>query len=108
MALVVWGHCGGCRPDMRALHDAEQRLAGKPFAIVGVYTDQQPEDAKALAERYGFTWPSFKEDRDGPIAKAWHLDRWPNIWLLDQNGVIRQRGVRDDSLARQVEALLAR
>ena len=106
VALVVWGHCGGCRPNMRALHDAEQLLAGQPFAIVGVYTDQHPEDARGLAEQHGFTWPSFKEDRNGPIAKAWHLERWPNIWLLDQNGVIRQRDVRDDSLAHDVQTLL--
>jgi RNA polymerase sigma factor (sigma-70 family) len=106
VALVVWGHCGGCRPNMLALHDAEKRLAGKPFCIVGVYTDDHPEDAKDLAEKQGFTWPCFKERRDGPIAKAWHLGSWPNTWLLDQNGVIRQRHVYDDSLARAVETML--
>jgi peroxiredoxin len=106
VAVVFWGHCGGCRPDARALRDAQEHLADRPFAIIGVFNDDHPEDAKSIAEELGMNWPSFKEKRDGPIATAWHSREWPNIWLLDQRGVIRQRGVREESVVRAVERLL--
>jgi len=106
VGLVFWGHCGGCRPQMRPLLDAEQRLAGKPFAILGVYTDDHPDDARSIAQELGMTWPSFKEERSGPISVAWNMHRWPNIWLVDAKGVIRQRDVPEELLARVAEALM--
>jgi RNA polymerase sigma factor (sigma-70 family) len=106
VALVFWGHCGGCRPEVRTLREAQQHLAKKPFAIVGVYTDNHSDEAKAIAEKFEMTWPSFKEELLGPIATAWNMHGWPNIWVLDAKGVIRHRDVREGQLAQVVEELL--
>ena len=106
VAVVFWGHCDGCRPDVETLRSVKEQLANRPFAILGIFNDDHPEDAKSIAEEVGMNWPSFKEERDGPIATAWHSREWPSIWLLDQNGVIRQRGVRAGFLVKAAEQLL--
>ena len=44
--------------------------------------------------------------RDGPISTNWNVHSWPNIWVLDVNGVIRYRDVRGGDLVNAVDALL--
>lgn len=83
-----------------------EQMAGKPFALVGVYGDDDLTRAKADIEKYGITWPSFWDKRDGPIATHWNVRSWPNIWVLDRQGVIRYRGVRGPDLAEAVDTLL--
>ena len=71
-----------------------ERLVGKPFAFIGVYGEDDLALGKAEVEKYGITWPSFWDRRDGPIAKNWNVRSWPNVWVLDRRGVIRYREVR--------------
>ena len=78
-------------PDHRKL---VERMAGKPFAFIGVYCDDDLARGKAEVEKYGITWPSFRDKRDGPITKNWNVRSWPNVWVLDRRGVIRYRDVR--------------
>lgn len=54
----------------------------------------------------GISWPSFLDQRDGPISKAWNVRSWPNIWVIDAQGIIRHRGLRGSELVNAVEALL--
>lgn len=60
-----------------------ERMIGKPFAFMGVYGDDDVTRAKADIEKYGITWPSFRDKRDGPISTNWNVRSWPNIWVLD-------------------------
>lgn len=83
-----------------------ERLAGKPFAILGVYGDDDLTRAKTDIEKYGILWPSFRDRRDGPISKAWNVRSWPNLWVLDARGVIRYRGIRGQELDKAIDALL--
>ncbi len=106
VVLVFWGHCGGCRPEAPKLLELQQRLVEKPFAILGIYSDEKPEDAQAIAEQSGMTWPSFKDSRNGPISTIWKADSWPRLDVVDRKGVIRHRNVHL-SLADAVERLLA-
>ena len=104
--LVFWGHCGGCRPEVRALRELQERLAERPFAILGVYSDQNPEDAQAIAEKLGMTWPSFKDSRNGPISTVWKDDSWPRFDVVDRKGIIRGRNVWNLKLAEEVERVM--
>jgi peroxiredoxin len=83
-----------------------ERMAGKPFAFIGVYGENDLARGKAEVEKYGITWPSFWDKRDGPIASNWNVRGWPNVWVLDRQGVIRYRGVRWRELDEAVDTLL--
>ena len=83
-----------------------ERMAGKPFAFIGVYGEDDLAKGKAEVEKYGITWPSFRDGRDGPISKNWNVHGWPNVWVLDRRGVIRYRDVRWRELDEAVDKLL--
>jgi len=90
-------------PDHRKL---VERMTGKSFAFIGVYGDDDLTKAKADVEKYGITWPSFRDKRHGPISTNWNVRSWPNVCVLDAQGVIRYRGVRGRELVEAVESLL--
>jgi RNA polymerase sigma factor (sigma-70 family) len=90
-------------PDHRKL---VERMVGKPFAFIGVYCDDDLARGKAEVEKYGITWPSFRDKRDGPITRNWNVRSWPNVWVLDRRGVIRYRDVRGRDLDEAVDKLL--
>jgi len=52
------------------------------------------------------TWPSFSDNRDGPISTIWKADSWPRFDVVDRKGIIRHRNVHL-GLADDVERLLA-
>ncbi len=83
-----------------------ERLEGKPVAFLGVYGDDSLDKALRDVEKYGINWPSFRDRRNGPISKAWHIQGWPETWVLDKRGVIRYRGVRGRELTDAVDKLL--
>jgi peroxiredoxin len=102
--LVFWCNCGGCVPDMTPLVKLLGRFSGKPFAILGVYCDDDgPSKANSLAQELGMTWPSFNDGRTGPISTAWNNHSWPSFQLIDANGRIRSRNIEE----RRLEQALA-
>jgi peroxiredoxin len=107
VVLVFWGHCGGCRPEVSEMQALLERTKGKGLSILGVYCDNHPDEAKAIAEKIGMTWPSFKNDRNGPISTAWNVNSWPRIDVLDRKGAIRYRQLYGGEIARAAESLLS-
>jgi peroxiredoxin len=108
VALVFWS--AGCRgselaPECRQLLE---RMSGKPFAVIGVHADDNTDRARAVAEELGMTWPSFADARHGPISTAWNVNSWPVIFVLDRDGLIRDRPSANGSLTLAVEKLLGK
>jgi peroxiredoxin len=106
--LVFWGTwCGPCMamvPDERKL---VERMAGKPFALIGINSDSDPAKLQAVVAKEKITWPCFRDgNAPGPIAKAWNVQSWPTVYVLDRQGVIRYRNVRGQDLAEAVDKLL--
>jgi len=84
-----------------------KRLAEKPFALVGINSDDKPEALKEAIAKESMTWPSwFDGGTDGPIAKKWNVQGWPTIYVLDHKGVIRFKNKREKDLDQAVDALL--
>jgi RNA polymerase sigma factor (sigma-70 family) len=81
-----------------------EEMAGKPFALVGVNCDNAASKDDASFAKV--TWPSFKDGRDGPIAKLWNVNGWADTWVLDRNGVIRYRDLRVWDVQAAVNKLL--
>ncbi len=85
-----------------------KRLQAKPFALIGVNSDQDRKELKKVLKDEKITWRSFWNGGsvDGPIARAWKVTSWPSIWVIDAKGVIRYHNVRGESMDKAVEALL--
>ena len=80
----------------------------KPFAILGVNSDRDLEQYRKLAKQEGVTWRNFwDQNTEGPIATRWNVHGWPSIFILDEDGVIRARDLRDDAMEKKVVELLA-
>jgi peroxiredoxin len=99
--VVFWTtSCGACMVDVPKHQTLLKRLEGKPFAIVGIDSNEEDREAvKKVCTEKGITWRSFW-DADlikgrvpmGRIASRWNLDAWPTLYLLDSEGVIRGKG----------------
>ena len=85
-----------------------KRLAGKPFALLGINSDKDREGLKKTLEKEQITWRSWWDggNTSGPIATKWNVRGWPTTYVLDQKGVIRYKNVRGESMDKAVDELL--
>ena len=84
------------------------RLANKPFALIGVNSDRNRDKIRQVLKRKNITWRSFwNRGTRGPISKEWQVRNWPTIYVIDTNGVIRYKNVRDKAMDKAVDKLLA-
>ena len=85
-----------------------KRLEGKPFSLIGINSDPK-ERLRQTIKKENMTWRSWWDggSTGGPIAKAWKVNGWPTIYVLDHKGVIRYRDVREKELEKAVDTLLA-
>ncbi len=69
-----------------------QKLANKPFALIGVNSDENREELKEVLQKENITWRSFwAGGTGGPIPTKWHIESWPTIYIIDHKGVIRYK-----------------
>ena len=69
-----------------------RKLADKPFAIIGVNSDDDLDSIRKTTNEKSITWRSFWNGElgtGGPISKEWCVSSWPTTYLIDQDGVIR-------------------
>ena|SRR6266481_9908942 len=71
-----------------------QKLANKPFTLIGVNSDENRDQLKDVLKKENITWRSFwAGGTGGPIPTQWQTQSWPTIYLIDHKGVIRQKYV---------------
>jgi WD40 repeat protein/S1-C subfamily serine protease len=88
--FVDWcPYCVNMYPEERQLAG---KLAGKPFAILGVNCDSQDTLRQILADKK-VTWRCWSDGKEGPIADEWQVDSFPRMFVLDHQGVIRHKFV---------------
>ena len=85
-----------------------KRLENRPFALIGVNSDQSKDKLKEQNEKQQITWRSFWNggSTSGPISTAYRVQSWPTIYVLDAQGVIRYRNVREQAMDQAVDELL--
>jgi len=89
-----------------------KRLAGKPFALLGVNSDSDREALKKTVMKEDLTWRSWWDggSRAGPIAATWNVKDWPVLYVLDAKGVIRHKtdgSVSGETLDKWIDELVA-
>jgi len=83
-----------CPPCRRALPHLEElsREHSRDFVVVGVSLGQEgPSKVKAYVEKGGFTFPFVFGDAD--VFQKFGVQNLPTTFLLDANGVIRNKWV---------------
>ena len=85
-----------------------KKHADKPFAILGVNSDDDRKELKKVMEKEEITWRSWWDggSTNGPIATKWNVSGWPTIYVVDAKGVIRYKNVREQAMDKAVDALL--
>jgi thiol-disulfide isomerase/thioredoxin len=111
--LVFTGEwCGPCRSEYPYQRLMLELYKDKPFAIVGVNSD----DTLAVAKKgkidsrlpYRTWWDGHASKKtEGPIATAWGVTGWPTMYVLDKDGVIRFAGLRHEDVLKAVAQLMA-
>jgi len=85
-----------------------QRLKDQPFALLGINSDGEAEEVKKMLAEQGITWrQALDGDTSGPLATRWNVQGWPTIYILDAEGKIRFRDLRDEEMEKAVNELLA-
>lgn len=85
-----------------------QRLADEPFVLFGINTDKDPDQFRKLCASEGVHWPNlFQGSPDGPVPRKWGVSGYPTIYIVDADGVIRFRDLRDEALEAAVMHLIA-
>jgi thiol-disulfide isomerase/thioredoxin len=92
--LDFWGewcpHCKNMYPHNRSL---VTRMADKPFVLLGVNSDRDRTAVTNVIAKEKLTWRSFWNggSSNGPISRAWNIQGWPTVFLIDHKGVIRHK-----------------
>ncbi|GAB4154371.1 MAG: hypothetical protein Fur0037_23030 [Planctomycetota bacterium] len=86
-----------------------KKLEGKPFALLGVNSDESLDKLKEILKKERITWRHWFDGggTQGPIATAWNVSAWPTTYILDANGVIRFKDLRDQEAEDAILSLLA-
>ena len=110
VALVFWASwCGPCMDEVPHERELAERMTGRPFALLGVNPDYTPGKARQTIAEERITWPNWYDGdprKERPIGDAYHVIGIPSIFVLDRDGIIRFKDVRDKKLAEAVESLL--
>ncbi len=86
-----------------------KRLAGEPFALIGVNSDKDLDALQDVLKKENITWRSFWNGplgSHGPISTRWNVSGWPTIYILDHEGRIRFKGPRGEAMDEAVDQLL--
>src|SRR5947208_16697767 len=89
-----------------------KKMVGKPFALLGVNSDQDRAALKIVLKKEELTWRSFWNggSTQGPISTKWNVHGWPTLYVLDHKGAIRHKWVgspgdkvMDEAIAKRVK-----
>jgi len=84
-----------------------ERLKNEPFALLGINSDGEAEEVKKMLAEQGITWrQAIDGSTSGPLATKWNINGWPTIFILDAEGKIRFRDLRDEAMEKAVNELL--
>lgn len=84
-----------------------ERLKDQPFALLGINSDGDRSVVNKILKEQGISWRQGLEgSTQGPLAKRFNVSGWPTIYILDKNGVIRHRDLRDQEMEDAVKKLL--
>lgn len=108
--LVFWASwCAPCMEEIPHENELVERFAGRPFVLLGVNGDLDKRDAKTAVEKAGISFRSlWNGGMHGRFTKAWAVDSWPSVFVIDHEGIIRHNDLSASRLNEPLQALVAK
>jgi peroxiredoxin len=103
--------CGACRVEYPYQRLLMEIYKDRPFALLSVNSDKDPQLAKRAKAERGLTYRSWwdgysSKNTEGPIASSWGVIGWPTIYVIDDRGIIRFVNLRQEDLLKGVRQLM--
>ena len=101
--------CPPCRQEAQTLAQVYREYADQPVEFIGVDIWDRREDALAYINNYNVPYPNGIDEK-GTILINYGVTGIPEKFLIDQNGILRQKLVgptRADTLRETLDELLA-
>ncbi|TCJ12942.1 TlpA family protein disulfide reductase [Parasulfuritortus cantonensis] len=80
--------CPPCRKEIPSMNRLAARMAGRPFAILGVNMGDNPADIRAYTQQVPIEF-AILPDPDGNLLKPWQVVAFPTSYVVDKQGRIR-------------------
>lgn len=108
VVMVFWGTwCGPCRAMLPHEKELVKKMEGKPFALIGMNSDEDRDGLRKFLEKEKITWRQiFEGSTSGPVATQWNVHSWPTIYVVDARGTIRAKNIRGERLEEVVQKLV--
>ncbi len=81
--------CYACRQE----HEAISQLSNSGIRVIGFNYKDQPEDATAWLRRFGNPYLVIAQDLDGRVGIDWGVYGAPETFVIDHNGIVRDKRV---------------
>lgn len=107
--LDFWASwCGPCRQEMPFMVDLYAKYHDKGLGIVGISFDQDHDAWIKGIEELGITWPQISDLKywQSEAAEMFQVQSIPHMVIVDQQGVILNRGIRGEELEHFIASLL--
>jgi thiol-disulfide isomerase/thioredoxin len=80
--------CPPCRKEMPSMQRLSDKLASRPFAMLGVNVGESAEEVQAFLKQVPLDFPILL-DADGVSLKPWQVFAFPTSYVLDKQGRLR-------------------
>jgi peptide-methionine (R)-S-oxide reductase len=101
--------CSNCRNTLPYVKKWHEKFSNKGLTVVGVHspefeTEQKIENLKREVGQLGIRYPVIT-DNDFAIWKAYKVNAWPTLFLIDKRGQIRWSHVGEGAYAEAEELI---
>jgi thiol-disulfide isomerase/thioredoxin len=82
--------CPPCLAEMPSMERLSHSLAGQPFRILAVNTQESRSRVWKFRKLLDISFPTLL-DSDGDVTRAWDVEIFPTSYLIDADGQVRYR-----------------
>jgi cytochrome c biogenesis protein CcmG/thiol:disulfide interchange protein DsbE len=81
--------CAPCLEEMPSLERLHQKLKGEGLVVLGISADGEEKAIRDVLAKQPLTFPILR-DPDGKTADKYHATGYPETYLVDKQGVLRE------------------